>query len=82
MLHLLRDLSNALTYFRIFKDIIKLIAQYMKEEGYNSSRVVFLEEAGVKLLEKEEHNNVIRRIQKALLGKLNESNLLQAHLTN
>lgn len=47
---------------------MQIIAQYMGDEGYNSSRMVFLDEAGVKQSEREEQNNITKRIQRALLG--------------
>ncbi|KAI9014672.1 WD40-repeat-containing domain protein [Gaertneriomyces semiglobifer] len=52
---------------RIKEDIIRMIVQYLHDEGYTTSTMTVLDEANVKLYEREERHAEIRRMRKAVL---------------
>nr|KAJ3422097.1 hypothetical protein HK105_001173 [Polyrhizophydium stewartii] len=51
----------------IKQDIIRMIAQYLGDEGYNASKLTVLDEANVKTFEREENQSEIKRMRKAIL---------------
>ncbi|KAJ3119167.1 hypothetical protein HK100_000435 [Physocladia obscura] len=61
----------------IKQDIIRIIAQYLGDEGYHSAKVTLLDEANVKSSEREEQAMDIKRIKKSVLGSFIQS----PHLT-
>ncbi|OAJ37621.1 hypothetical protein, variant 1 [Batrachochytrium dendrobatidis JEL423] len=50
----------------IKEDIVRLIAQYLGDEGYASSKMILLDEANVKAFEREENYSEIKRMRKAI----------------
>ncbi|KAI8929536.1 WD40-repeat-containing domain protein [Entophlyctis helioformis] len=52
---------------RVKDDIIRMIAQYLGDEGFNGSKLTLLDEANVKAFEREERQTEIKRIRKAIL---------------
>ncbi|KND00356.1 uncharacterized protein SPPG_04680 [Spizellomyces punctatus DAOM BR117] len=52
---------------RIREDIIRMIVQYLHDEGYHASKMTVLDEANVKSYEREERQSDIRRMRKAVL---------------
>ncbi|KAJ3380462.1 hypothetical protein HDU84_005916 [Entophlyctis sp. JEL0112] len=54
---------------RIKQDIIRMIAQYLGDEGFSSAKVTLLDEANVKSTEREDQALDVKRIKKAILGK-------------
>ncbi|TPX35009.1 hypothetical protein SmJEL517_g02468 [Synchytrium microbalum] len=52
---------------RIKEDIIRMIAQYLSDEGYQTSKMTVLDEATVKWYEREEQQADAKRIRKAIL---------------
>ncbi|CAO3687778.1 unnamed protein product [Umbelopsis vinacea] len=55
---------------KIKEDIIRMILQYLSDEGYYSSRAVVHDEANVKWKEREERGIEAKRLKQAILGKL------------
>ena len=51
------------------QDIIRMIMQYLADEGYNASQMTIQDESNVKWHEREENTNETRRLKKAILGK-------------
>ena len=62
------DLFNAKDK-QIHEDIIRMISQYLNDEGYNLSQVTLLDEAAVKWQESAERANDALKIKKAITGK-------------
>ncbi|KAI9097009.1 WD40-repeat-containing domain protein [Phlyctochytrium arcticum] len=52
---------------KIKEDIIRMIVQYLHDEGYNASKMTVLDEANVKTYEREDRQTDIRRMRKAVL---------------
>ncbi|KAJ3086995.1 hypothetical protein HK102_012019 [Quaeritorhiza haematococci] len=52
---------------RIKEDIIRVITQYLNDEGYHASKLTLLDEANVKSREREEQAIEIKRMRKAIL---------------
>lgn len=50
-------------------DIIRMILQYLQDEGYHSSRMTLSDEANWKQAELEDQQMDLRRMRKAILGK-------------
>ncbi len=46
-----------------------MIAQYLNDEGYLASKTTLLDEANMKLQEREERLLDIKRLRKAIMGK-------------
>ncbi len=55
---------------KIHEDIIRMICQYLNDEGYNLSQVTLLDEAAVKWQESAERAADAIRIKKAIIGGL------------
>jgi transcription initiation factor IIE alpha subunit len=53
----------------IKQDIIRMILQYLQDEGYHSSRVTLHDEANCKWHEYEDQQMDMKRMRKAILGK-------------
>lgn len=53
---------------RLREDILRLILQYLHDEGFHAARQVLQDEAMVKLREDEELSVDHRRFRKAILG--------------
>ncbi|KAJ3343084.1 hypothetical protein HDU83_005830 [Entophlyctis luteolus] len=53
----------------VLQDIIRMIAQYLGDEGFSSAKVTLLDEANVKSTEREDQALDVKRIKKAILGK-------------
>ncbi|KAF9022717.1 hypothetical protein BGZ52_000694 [Haplosporangium bisporale] len=51
----------------IREDIIRMVMQYLADEGYNASQMTIQDEANVKWHEREENTNETRRLKKAIL---------------
>ncbi|CAG8509359.1 158_t:CDS:10 [Ambispora leptoticha] len=51
----------------IREDIIRMIMQYLSDEGYNASKTTLYDEANFKFHEREEHVAEIKRLKKAIL---------------
>lgn len=51
-------------------DIIRMIAQYLNDEGYIASKTMVLDETNLKTFEREEQLNEIKRMKMAILGIL------------
>ncbi|KAI9206639.1 WD40-repeat-containing domain protein [Polychytrium aggregatum] len=51
----------------IKEDIIRMIVQYLGDEGYNMSKLTILDEANVKWHERNEKSMEIRRLKKSIL---------------
>ena len=47
-----------------------MIAQYLNDEGYVASKMTVLDEANIKLEEREERVMDIKRLKKAIMGNL------------
>ncbi|KAF0728199.1 hypothetical protein Ae201684_014024 [Aphanomyces euteiches] len=56
------DASSA----EIKEDILRLIVQYLQNEGYTSASATILDEANVKLMEKHQEREMVRKISKAI----------------
>ncbi|RKO86665.1 WD40-repeat-containing domain protein, partial [Blyttiomyces helicus] len=52
---------------RIKEDILRLIVQYLNDEGYHVSKMTILDEANVKSHEREERHIETKRVRKAVL---------------
>lgn len=52
-----------------WKDIIRLILQYLSDEGFYASRAIVHDEANVKWKEREERGVEAKRLKQAILGK-------------
>nr|CAG8501963.1 2192_t:CDS:10 [Entrophospora candida] len=52
---------------KIREDIIRMIIQYLSDEGYSASKMTIYDEANVKRHEREEHAADFKRIKKAIL---------------
>jgi len=50
------------------KDIIRMIIQYLSDEGYTAARTIIYDEANVKWHEREERVVEAKRLKKAILG--------------
>lgn len=50
------------------QDIIRMIIQYLGDEGYVASKMTVHDEANLKLHEKEERTSEAKRLKKAILG--------------
>lgn len=46
-----------------------MIAQYLNDEGFIASKTTILDEANIKLQEREERVMDIKRLKKAIMGK-------------
>jgi hypothetical protein len=53
---------------RIKEDLIRLIAQYLNEEGYQASKLTLLDECNLKSRERDERQLDFLRLRKAILG--------------
>ncbi|KAI8614000.1 WD40-repeat-containing domain protein [Chytriomyces sp. MP71] len=51
----------------IKQDIIRMIAQYLGDEGFNAAKMTLLDESNVKSTEREEHGMDVKRIKKCIL---------------
>ncbi|KAF9935832.1 hypothetical protein BGZ67_002930 [Mortierella alpina] len=51
----------------IREDIIRMIMQYLSDEGYNASQMTIQDESNVKWHEREENTHETRRLKKAIL---------------
>ncbi|KAJ3034828.1 hypothetical protein HK097_004386, partial [Rhizophlyctis rosea] len=60
------DIFNA-SEDKIKEDIIRIIVQYLSDEGYNASKLTVLDEANVKSHEREERHIDLKRMRKAVL---------------
>ena len=47
-----------------------MIAQYLGDQGFIASKMMVMDEANIKVFEKEEHLSEMKRLKKALLGPL------------
>jgi COMPASS component SWD3 len=54
---------------RIKEDVIRMIVQYLADEGYSVSRTTLLDEANVKWNERKEKAADIKKLRKVILGK-------------
>ncbi|KAJ3417585.1 hypothetical protein HDV05_000042 [Chytridiales sp. JEL 0842] len=52
---------------RIKDDIVRILSQYLGDEGFHATKMTLLDEANVKWYEREEQQHEIRRIKKAIL---------------
>jgi hypothetical protein len=52
----------------IQEDILRLICQYLQDQGYSIAASTILDEGNVKAIEKLEQQQDIKRMKKALLG--------------
>jgi hypothetical protein len=52
----------------IQEDILRLICQYLQDQGYSIAASTVLDEGSVKAIEKLEQQQDIKRMKKALLG--------------
>ncbi|KAL7747329.1 hypothetical protein RI367_007383 [Sorochytrium milnesiophthora] len=52
---------------RIKEDIIRMIVQYLSDEGYQASKMTVQDEANVRAMEHDEHRMDMRRLRKAIL---------------
>ncbi|RHY33958.1 hypothetical protein DYB32_001240 [Aphanomyces invadans] len=50
----------------IKEDILRLIVQYLQNEGYTSASATILDEANVKLMEKHQEREMVRKISKSI----------------
>lgn len=55
---------------RMKEDIIAIIMQYLQDEGYHASQSVLYDETNVKWKEREERTIEVKRLKKAILGKI------------
>ncbi|KAH6564094.1 hypothetical protein BSLG_004959 [Batrachochytrium salamandrivorans] len=51
---------------RIKEDIVRMIAQYLGDEGYGSAKMTLLDEANVKAFKRAENHSEIKRMRKAI----------------
>ncbi|CAG8758798.1 20123_t:CDS:2, partial [Racocetra fulgida] len=52
---------------KIREEIIRMIIQYLSDEGYTASKMTIYDEANVNWHEKEEHVVEVNRLKKAIL---------------
>ncbi|RHZ18538.1 hypothetical protein DYB37_003538 [Aphanomyces astaci] len=50
----------------IKEDILRLIVQYLQNEGYTSASATILDEANVKIMEKHQEREMVRKISKSI----------------
>ncbi|KAJ3070988.1 hypothetical protein HDU98_005950 [Podochytrium sp. JEL0797] len=51
----------------IKQDLIRMIAQYLSDEGYHASKTTLLDESNVKSLERLDHSLDVKRVKKCIL---------------
>eukprot|EP00124_Ichthyophonus_hoferi_P004443 Ihof_evm2s489 gene=Ihof_evmTU2s489 len=51
----------------IKQDIVRMILQYLEDEGYRQARVVLQDEANVKVVERQQRQALVRRMRKTIL---------------
>lgn len=52
----------------IKQDIIRIIIQYLQDEGYTVSQMTVSDEAGLRWTERRERETDVRRLKKAIIG--------------
>ncbi|CAG8547825.1 15661_t:CDS:10 [Rhizophagus irregularis] len=55
---------------KIREDIVRMIIQYLSDEGYTASKMTVYDEANVKWHEREERIVEVKRLKKAILGNI------------
>lgn len=55
---------------KVKEDIIRMVVQYLNDEGYHVSKMTVMDEANVKWQEREEQQMEVKRMKKAILGKI------------
>lgn len=58
----------------IREDIVRIIAQWLSDEGFGSTRQALLEEAGMKLREHDDEQNDRKKLRTSLLGMCSSTN--------